>query len=416
MRWSWPVAAAVGAMVVVSLAPSAGADPKPGHGLDKNVCGDQPGPGKARCHARVVTDAAGNVTVYASPTGYTPADLRSAYNITGSGSSATTIAIVDAMGYANAEHDLAVYRSQFGLPPCTSANGCFQKVDQNGSATTLPAEDAGWGLESALDLQMASAVCPNCKLVLLEAASGNLPDLATAANTAVTKFGAKVVSNSYAGSEQGSAGLESAYNHPGVAVVASTGDRGPNGWDGAGGGLAFPAASPHVIAVGGTTLTRDSSARGFSETAWADAGSGCSAVYAKPVWQKDTGCGNRMIADVSAVADPNTGVAVYAPTGSGSSGWVEAGGTSAATPLIGGMYALAGGGADGASTLYAGTTAFNDVTAGSTGTCTPSYYCTAGVGFDGPTGLGTPYGSFPAPVQSPGTGGSGLSGTGSSGS
>ncbi|WP_199743036.1 S53 family peptidase [Nocardia stercoris] len=411
MRWNWPVAVAVGAAVVVSVAPSAGADPKPGHGWNKNVCGDAAEPGKAHCHARVVTDAAGNVAVYSTPPGFTPADLRSAYNVTGNGSSATTIAIVDAMGYANAESDLAVYRSQFGLPPCTSANGCFQKVGQNGSTTGLPAEDTGWAQESALDLDMASAICPNCRIVLLEAASGNLGDLATAANTAVTKFGAKVVSNSYGGSENGAAGLEWAYNHPGVAVVASSGDKGPGGFDGSGGGLSFPASSAHVVAIGGTSLTRDGSARGWSETAWSDAGSGCSVVFGKPVWQKDSGCGHRMSADVSAVADPNTGVAVYGPTGSGS-GWLQVGGTSVSAPLIGGMYALAGGGADGASTLYTGTMAFNDVSAGSTGTCTPAYICTAGAGYDGPTGLGTPNGSFPAPVVSAGgsTGSSGSAG------
>src|SRR5205085_8658244 len=202
-------------------------------------------------------------------------------------------AIVDAFDDPNAEGDLAVYRSQFGLPACTTANGCFRKVDQNGG-TAYPRGDAGWAEEISLDLDMASAVCPGCKILLVEARTNSFANLAAAVDRAVA-LGASVVSNSYGGNEYaGEVNDQAHFNHPGVAITVSSGD---NGY-----GVEFPAASQYVTAVGGTTLTRDGSARGFGETVWNGAGSGCSAYITKPSWQTDAGCARRTVADVSAVA------------------------------------------------------------------------------------------------------------------
>lgn len=339
--------------------------------------------GSARCHARVVVDDSGHVVANATPSGYSPADLRSAYKVTGSGSASTVIAIVDAYGYANAESDLATYRAQFGLPACTTANGCFRKVNQSGVQGSYPRENTGWAQESALDLDMASAMCPSCQLILVEATSNSLQNLAAAVNTAAS-LGAHVISNSYGGGESGSTAYESAYDHPGLAITVSTGDSGY--------GVQFPASSPHVVAVGGTSLRTAGNTRGWSETAWSGAGSGCSTLYAKPSWQSDSGCAKRTVADVSAVADPNTGVAVYAPTSRSRSGWLVFGGTSVAAPLIGGVYGVNGGTVTYGSNPYDNLSALFDVVSGSNGSCGGSYLCTAGAGYDGPTGLGTPNG------------------------
>jgi hypothetical protein len=347
--------------------------------------------GTARCFAHVVTDARGNPRNgklspnAATPGGYGPSDLKSAYNITGNGS--TTVAIVDAYGYANAESDLAVYRAQYGLPACTTANGCFKKVNQSGVQGNYPREDTGWSQESALDLDMASAMCPGCKLVLVEATSATFGNLATAVNTAGSIAGVTVISNSYGGGESGSQSYESAYNHPGKAVTVSTGDSGY--------GVQFPASSPHVIAVGGTHLVRASNSRGWSETAWSSGGSGCSSVYAKPSFQTDPLCTMRMEADVSAVGDPNTGVAVYGPVNRHSSGWLVFGGTSVSAPLIGGIYGVTGHTPTGAASIYANKSQLNDVTSGTNGSCGGTYFCAAGAGYDGPTGNGTPNGTGP---------------------
>ena len=338
----------------------------------------------ARCFAHIVADDNGNVKSFATPSGYGPADLRSAYKVTGSGSASTTIAIVDAYGYPKAESDLATYRSQFGLPACTTSNGCFKKVNQTGG-TSYPSYNKGWAQETALDLDMASAMCPSCKILLVQASSSSYANFATAENTAAA-LGAHVISNSYGGSESGTTSYESAYNHPGVAITVSSGDSGY--------GVQFPASSPHVTAVGGTSLsTASGTSRGWSETAWSGAGSGCSTVYAKPSWQTDGGCSMRTVADVSAVADPNTGVAVYGPYFGQVSTWLVFGGTSVAAPLIGGIYGVNGGTVTYGSNPYDNSAYLFDVTSGSNGSCGGSYLCTAGTGYDGPTGLGTPNGS-----------------------
>ncbi|HSD87321.1 MAG TPA: S53 family peptidase [Kofleriaceae bacterium] len=344
-----------------------------------------PGPANAdaaRCHARVVLDDIGQPLVTSGPAGYGPSDLRDAYKISGAGSSSTVIAIVDAYGYAAAESDLAVYRAQFGLPPCTTANGCFKKVNQNGVQGSYPRDNVGWAQETALDLDMASAMCPGCKLLLVQATSNSFANLATAVDTAAS-LGALVISNSYGGSEGSSAAYEGHYNHAGIAITVSSGDSGY--------GVEFPASSPHVIAVGGTRLVRSSNTRGWAETVWSGAGSGCSSVYAKPSWQIDTGCAMRTVADVSAIADPNTGVSVYGPVRRKASGWLVFGGTSVSAPLIGGVYGVNGGSVTYGSDPYAHTSALFDITSGSNGNC-GSYLCTASTGYDGPTGLGTPNG------------------------
>jgi subtilase family serine protease len=340
-------------------------------------------PGEASCHARALVDAAGKVVINATPAGLGPAQLRDAYKITSTGSSSTVIAIVDAFGYPNAESDLATYRSTFGLSPCTTANGCFRKVDQRGG-TSFPRANTGWEQETALDLDMASAICPGCKILLVEGDTNSFANLAAAVNTAAS-LGAHVVSNSYGGGEAGTAATEAAYNHPGVAVTASSGDSGF--------GVEFPASSPHVIAVGGTSLRTAANTRGWTETVWSGAGSGCSTVYAKPVWQTDTGCARRTVADVSAVADPNTGVAVFGPAQGGKSAFLVFGGTSVAAPLIGAVYGVNGGAVNFAADPYAHIGALFDVTSGTNGTCSPAYLCAAGAGYDGPTGLGTPNGT-----------------------
>jgi subtilase family serine protease len=229
---------------------------------------------------------------------------------------------------------------------------------------------------------MVSAICPNCKIILVEANSSSLADLGASVDTAAS-LGANAISNSYGGSESASSATDQNYNHPGIAITVSSGDGGY--------GVEFPASSPYVTAVGGTHLVKDGSARGWSESAWSGAGSGCSAYVPKPSWQKDTGCAMRSVADVSAVADPNTGVAVY-ETFRRKGGWQVYGGTSVASPIVAAVFALAGGNFA-PSYPYAHTTSLFDVTSGSNGTCGGTYLCTAGSGYDGPTGLGTPDGS-----------------------
>jgi len=374
------------ALLLATAGTAGAASPRPGHSgrHHEKVCRAVTGR-SARCNSDVVTDANGNPLVTSAPAGYGPADLQSAYGLATQSASAgvgQTIAIVDAYDDPRAASDLGVYRSQFGLPACTTANGCFKKVNQYGG-TSYPRRNKGWAEEISLDLDMASAICPNCKILLVEATSNSFSNLATAEDYAASH--ANAVSNSYGGGEfssEGSLTYDGHYNHPGVAITVSSGDSGY--------GVEFPAASQYVTAVGGTTLTRDSSLRGWGETAWSGAGSGCSAYIPKPSWQSDSGCSRRTVADVSADANPNTGVAVYDTYRDG--GWLVFGGTSVGAPIIAGVYALAGnaGIVNYGSYPYSHALLLNDVTSGSNGSCGGSYLCTAGPGFDGPTGLGTP--------------------------
>ena len=362
----------------------------------RSVCGKFSPRAQAHCYAKVVTDARGNIidgkpnlNRNATPSGYGPIDLYSAYGLSpakGAPGTGPTIAIVDAYGYSNAERDLNAYRQQYGLGTCTVASKCLRIVNQNGG-TSLPRMDVGWAQEQALDLDMASAMCPNCKILLVQATNSYLNSLATATNTAA-KLGAIVISNSYGGDESGTNSYESSWDHPNVAVTVSTGDYGY--------GVQFPASSPHVVAVGGTHLAR--SGAGWTETAWDGAGSGCSGVYGildgTQTTTTNTGCPNRALADVSAVADPNTGVAVYGPVSRTRSGWMVFGGTSVAAPLVGGIYGAAGGIVSYPATkLYSNASSLRDITSGSNGSCPVTQWCNARSGWDGPTGLGTAKGT-----------------------
>jgi subtilase family serine protease len=319
-----------------------------------------------------------------APGGLGPNDLQNAYGLPSvTAGSGQTVAIVDANDDPNAERDMVTYRSTFGLPACRTSNGCFRKVDQNGG-TRYPRADQGWSGEIALDLDMVSAICPNCHILLVEANSASFGDLGTSVNTAA-RMGANAISNSYGAPEDGQTIQYAAsyYNHPGIIITASAGD---NGY-----GVELPSAFKTVIAVGGTALSRANNTRGWSEAAWTGTGSGCSQYVGKPQWQTDNGCARRTVGDVSAVADPATGVAVYNTYGG--YGWAVFGGTSASSPIIASTYALAGNASKvGASYLYSHTADLNPVTNGSNGYCDTSYLCNAGLGYNGPTGLGTPNG------------------------
>lgn len=379
-------AAATLAVLALAGAQATGASASTAHS-NKRVCA-HPTAGHAACDAHVVTDSALKplaTTSYQS--GYAPAQLRTAYSLTSS--STATVAIVDAYAHPNAAADLAVYRNQFGLGPAN-----LTQYNQSGG-TTLPAGDTGWGQEEMLDLEMVSAICPTCNIIYVGANSASFTDLGTAVNTAVAK-GATVVSNSYGGNESSSELTYQAnyYTHPGVAITVSSGDSGY--------GAQSPAAFNTVTAVGGTSLTLNPDNTRKTETVWSGAGSGCSAYVSKPSWQHDTGCAKRTIADVAAVADPATGVAVYDSYGStGGANWYVFGGTSVAAPIIGAVYALSGNTAGTpASIAYtAPAGSLFDVTSGSNGRCvhgrktSTAYLCTGVAGYDGPTGNGTPIGT-----------------------
>jgi subtilase family serine protease len=333
------------------------------------------------------------------PSGYAPSDLQSAYGLTVSGGAGRVIAFVEEGDAPTLEADLGVYRSMYGLPPCTTANACFRKVGESGGST-LPATDANWAFESSLDVDVASALCPHCGILVVEANSTSFQDLGSSVDTAA-KLGAFAISNSYGGSEFSQESLfASHYDHPGIAITASSGDSGY------GGGTSVPAAFGTVVAVGGTSLTQaGATTRAWSESVWGGAGSGCSMAVAKPTWQHDTGCAERTVADVAFDADPTTGVAVYDSTpNQGMSGWLIAGGTSVGAPAIAALYALAGASVNDASALYANAASLNDVISGSSGSCSPAYFCTGEIGYDGPSGNGTPngLGAFQAsPSSSP---------------
>lgn len=360
----------------------------------RDVCSANVAPGTLRCYS--IQRLGGwpvDPSSPAFPSGFHPADLQSAYNVAAAaGSQGGGQIVADVLWHddPNLEADLNVYRQQFGLGPCTTANGCFKKVNQNGQPSPLPAPDPGVAPEWALDVEMFSAICPKCKILVVEANQPQDSSIGPAENEAV-KLGATEISNSYGENESSSsATFNKNYNHPGVAITVSSGDSGYAF------GPSFPASSQYVTSVGGTSLYKTSRVpRGWYETAWNGAGSGCSGFATKPSWQHDTGCARRTIADVSAIADPNTGIAVYDSYGSG--GWSVYGGTSVASPIIAAVYALAGNASSVTygSYPYGHTSSLNDVTRGNNGTCRAAvhYICTAGPGYDGPTGLGTPNGT-----------------------
>ncbi|WP_151081665.1 S53 family peptidase [Nocardioides cynanchi] len=357
----------------------------------QRVCAATPAAGHATCFAKVMVNKKGEIPNATGPLGtaLNPTQLRSAYNLNGTSGAGRTVAIVDAYGYPNLASDLATFRSQYGLPACGS--GCLTIVNQTGG-TTPPAANLGWAQEQALDVDAVSAACPDCKILVVQANSSSLADLGTAVNQAAKTPGVVAISNSYGG---GDSAESSAYNHPGIAITASTGDNGYKGGS-------YPASSAFVTAVGGTSLKMSGNTR-VTETAWSGAGSGCSTVIAKPTFQNsvNTGCAKRAIADVSAAADPNTGgLSVYAPTSLTASAWSQYGGTSESSPIIASVYALAGNTGAGVSGYanaipYAHTASLNDITSGSNSKrkCPATQWCVAGAGWDGPTGLGTPNGT-----------------------
>ncbi len=339
------------------------------------------------------------------PAGLSPSDIQAAYNLSPTAGQGRTVAIVDAYDDPNAEADLATYRQQYGLPACTSANGCFTKVNQRGEKANYPYPDPGWSVEISLDVDAVSATCPACHILLVEGDSSSMMDLITSVQTA-QRLGANVISNSYgtSGEFAGEQTLERYYRDLKVPFVVSSGDYG-YGNSFPAGGVSFPAVSQYAIAVGGTSLTRADNARGWSESAWGEAWgdfhwgatSGCSAYIHKPGWQKDNLCSMRTVADVAAVADPATGLAVYDTFYF--DGWMQVGGTSLSAPIISSVYSMASDGSTVryASGLYSHTGDLYDVTGGTNANSTQcvnaNYLCTGVPGYDGPTGLGTPNGT-----------------------
>ena len=347
----------------------------PRRGPSARVCGDV-GKGFARCQAWLRTDVQGEIQPD-TPGGYAPSDLQTAYGLTsdsGTRGGGETVAVVDAYDDPNAAADLDAYRSRYGLPACTVSNGCFTKRQYTSHTNT------GWAAEESVDIDMVSAICPNCKILLVEAASPSIADFTTAERYATAH--ARYVSNSWGGNE-GTTTYDGDYRISCGAIVAATGDHGYNAT------AQWPAILPSVIAVGGTSLTSISPR---VETAWSGAGSGCSKIYAKPGFQNgvNTGCSMRAQADVSADADPATGVAVYDTFHHG--GWLVFGGTSVAAAVVAAALAVESTtGVDSPGNLYAQRSDFNEITSGSNGGC-GAPLCTAGPGWNGPTGLGTPNG------------------------
>jgi MYXO-CTERM domain-containing protein len=418
-----------------------------GSGASTAVCTQ----GRFRCHAHVRTTRFGrrlsSHAAAAPPQGFAPADLQSAYKIDPSRLATTTpptVAIIDAFGYAALEADLGIYRAQFGLPPCTKANGCLKIVNQAGQTTPLPTESStadDWRVETALDIDMVSAACPKCNILVVQA-NDDMSNGLEVAQSAAAQLGATVISNSWGSSEDPqtpvvSSGDETFFDHPGVAIFVSSGDFGFNNQLTAPAGPDYPATSAHTISVGATRLVKDASTRGWTETTWAPVtgdpsrgagGSACSLSIPKPAYQAATAspCAFKATTDIAAVGDPQTGVAVYtsAPNpqnGGAPIGWTVVGGTSASSPFVAAIFAATGnGGQTSGAFIAANVTKLYDVASGSNGTCSgQTLLCTAAKGWDGPTGFGTPNAAAFMPAAAGGgtgggTGGGSGGGTGGS--
>ncbi len=468
-RRSWRAwlagAACFGALLcalALLAAPAFGAS---GYARVRHACG-RPAPGEATCFAlvrvRVPASKAAQPGVRplaarpaAAPEGpaggLTPADLASAYGFdpsaTGTGQ---TIGIIDAFDDPNIEGDLEKFDAEYKLPACTTANGCFKKVGQSGSASELPAADTkGWSVEISLDVEMAHSACQKCHILLVEAENAQRLMLARATKKA-EELGATIVSNSYGAPElssEPSAAETAPYNDPGVVVAAATGDFGYDWWDGP---LPdpespnVPASLPSVVSVGGTTLSLNAKAERTSEKVWngngplneaeseeGATGGGCSKFFTAQPWQQNvagfsaTGCATkRLSADVAADADPFTGLDIFDSYDCGEAcapvseevHWLTIGGTSLSTPLVSGLYGLAGGAQSvkyPALILYShlGDGSVFDVTEGGNGYCDDggaacganalfgervdcegTTACNAATGYDGPSGVGAPKG------------------------
>jgi subtilase family serine protease len=355
---------ALAAVVVVSLASVGSAGAANEHAAAAAVC-PSAAFGTARCHALVVSDRQGNPLASTSPTGLSPATIKGVYSFTTSltAGGGKTIAIVDAYDDPNAESDLAVFSNQYGLPPCTTANGCFQKVDQNGRSS-YPRTNTGWALEISLDVQWAYAIAPGARILLVEASSNSLANLFAAEDYA--KSHAQYVSNSWGASEfSGESANDSHSVQSGVSFFVSSGDAGLP--------AEYPSASPNVISVGGTTLHFNGSTF-TSETGWTSGGGGCSAYENATAAQSafgeygQVGCGGkRATPDVALDADPASGVSVYDSVRyQGQQGWFTVGGTSGSSPMWAARSAVAGTAVD-AATVYGSTITFRDITQGNNG-------------------------------------------------
>jgi hypothetical protein len=368
------LAAVLGVVTSFVIVPAAQASP-----AGQVACPD-PGPGFARCLTTYRKPLALD-----APDGLGATDLASAYKLPPTGGADTLVAISIAYDAPDLEHDLNEYRRTYGMPECTTANGCFRKVNQTGAEAPLPQAGFGWAIESTLDVSMVSAACPTCKILVVEGNSPGFADLAATEDTAV-RLGAKVVSNSYGAREFGqNLAFAKHYDRTDATIVVSSGDSGFTA-------ASFPAVFKSVVAVGGTVLTKDDSTpRGWTESAWQYGGSGCSAYIAKPAWQKDKSCSKRTTADVSAAAD---NIALYSTQ---FGGWFTVSGTSASAPFIAGLYGR-NGGTSAPGSLYQHAADLFDITTGANDTdgtgrkCGQDYLCTAKPGYDAPTGAGTPNG------------------------
>ncbi|HEV7557021.1 MAG TPA: Ig-like domain-containing protein [Kofleriaceae bacterium] len=344
--------------------------------------------GENRCFAHVHLNATGEIHALAVPNGFGPADLWSAYAINPDITTTPTVAIVDAYGYANLESDLATYRAQFGLPACTRANGCLTVMSQRGSTTQLPPNppaDDDWTVETALDIDMVSAACPHCKILVVQGDDDNTTNLYTAQLTAAAAHPA-VISDSWGRAEgvgEDFSQQEPIFDHPGIATFVSGGD---SGFGDGGQGPLYPSTSAKVIAVGGTSLVPSNTTRGWSEIAWVDGGSSCSFAIPKPSYQAPSPCNFRAATDISAVGDPQTGLAVF---NASNGGFLVVGGTSAAAPIVASIFAGLGRGNVTAQEISQSGASLFDVTSGSNGNC-GNILCNATAGWDGPTGFGTP--------------------------
>lgn len=340
------------------------------------VCGT-PSPDSVRCHSRVTVES-DHITPFAStsPSGLSPAQIKSAYGFSTSSTAGAgmTIAIVDAYDDPTAEKDLGVFSSALGLPSCTTANGCFKKVNQTGG-TSYPRANAGWALEISLDIQWAHAIAPGAKILLVEANSASYSDLLAAVDYASTH--ATYVSNSWGSSESaGETAYDSHFKTAGVSYFVSSGDSGLP--------AQYPSSSPNVISVGGTKLTFNADGTLNSETGWTSGGGGCSAYESATAAQAafESLCGTkRATPDVSLDADPASGVSVYDSTKYyGQSGWFVVGGTSASAPMWAARSAVSGAQVNSAY-VYANNITYRDITAGgNTGGCLVGYDLCSGRG------------------------------------
>lgn len=352
--------------------------------------------------------------------GLAPKDLVSAYKIPTDGGEGQTVAIVDAYGFSEAEGDLATYRSEYKLAPCTKANGCFHQVNQVGEEANYPPDESGWDGEQSLDIEMVSAACPACRILLVDANDARFKDLEEGVDTAA-RLGAVTISNSYGSpeelceEEEGCEERLAAYDHPGVMITVAAGDYGYDDAERGAEAPSFPASLGSVVAVGGTNLRKKKKdPRGWEDTVWSRSGSGCSLEQPKPAWQHDTGCATRMDNDIAAVGSCETPVSVYDGF---RNGWELVCGTSVSSPLLAGIEAHASAYArslPGADAFYQDPAATFDATEGSNGSCTPpeehAYYCNAEGGYDGPTGNGTPDGPLQLSGAPPAVSGSDVTG------